>query len=265
MRPDRHCPPLAGLALLAGLLAATGAPAGEATAGAPAPVSVAARLVAEPGAERSLRAPVSGRIDRFPIAAGRPAARDVVLASYDLRELEHELERAQLRYAELAAQRRAQGGGGGGASSSSGANRGAASGGSAPSRSPEHEAMAEILEVQERIARSRLSAPGDGWVLRQLTTTGAKIKRKAPLLLFVPAERVRLEAEVPPGLAGAFPPGAAVTVAEEEGGGEVVQGVVAPSPPQPAAGGLLRLEIQLAALPPFPLGVPLRVAPRSAP
>ncbi len=269
MRSTPRRPPLAGLALLAlvaGLLAATSETAGETSpGGGVSPVVAPAQLVVAPGAERSLRAPVSGTIDTFLVAAGRPAARDTELVSYDLRELEAELERAQRRYAELAGRRRSEGGGGGAVSSSSGANRGAASSGSAIPRSPEHDAMAEVLDVQERIARSRLLAPEDGWVLRPLVSTGLKIKRKAPLIVFVPADRVRLEAEVPSDFAFAFPPGTAVAVTREEGGAEVVQGIVAPGKPTPAPGGAVRIEIQLAAFPPFALGEPLRVALRPAP
>lgn len=264
MRSAHRRPPAASLAFVAGLLAATGAWAGEALPGGISPVVAPAQLIAEPGAERSLRAPVSGTIDSFPVAAGRPAARDSELVTYDTRELEAELERAQRRYAELTARRRSDGGSSGG-SSSTGANRGAASGPSAIPRSPEHDAMAEVLDVQERIARSRLLAPEDGWVLRPSVSTGGKIKRKAPLIVFVPADQVRLEAEVPAELAGAFPPGAAVTVTREEGGTEVAQGIVAPRGPAPAAGGRVRFTIELAALPPFALGEPLRVALRPAP
>jgi len=265
MRSTHRRPPLAALALLAGLLTATAAAAGEAPPGGASPVVAPARLIAAPGAERSLRAPVSGTIDAFSVAAGHPAARDTALVTYDTRALEAELERAQRRYAELAGKRRSEGGGGGAVSSSSGANRGAASSGSAIPRSPEHDAMAEVLDVQERIARSRLLAPEDGWVLRPIVSTGGKIKRKAPLIVFVPADQVRLEAEVPSDLAGAFPPGSAVTVTREEGGGEIAQGIVAPRGPAPATGGRVRFTIELAELPPFALGEALRVALRPAP
>ncbi len=264
MRSAHRRPPLAGLALLAGLLAATGESSGEMPPAGVSPVVAAAQLVAAPGAERALRAPVSGTIDSFLITAGRPASRDSELVTYDLRELQAELERAQRSYRELAARRRSDGGTSGG-SSSTGANRGAASAPSAIPRSPEHDAMAEVLDVQERIARSRLVAPEDGWVLRPLVSTGIKIKRKAPLLAFVPADRVRLEAEVPSDLAAVFPPGAAVTVSREEGGGETAQGIVAPGQPTPAPGGTVRFAIRLAALPPFALGEPLRVALGPAP
>jgi len=265
MRSTQRHPLLAGLALGAGLLAAAGSSPGEAPLGGASPLVAPAQLIAAPGAERSLRAPVSGTIDSFPVAAGRPAARDTELVTYDLRALESELERARRGYAELAAQRRAQGGGASGVSTSSGANRGAASSGSAISRAPEHDAMAQVLELQERIARSRLLAPEDGWVLRPIVSTGGKIKRKAPLIVFVPADQVRLEAEVPSNLAGAFPPGSAVTVTREEGGAEVVQGIVAPRGPAPATGDQVRFTIELAALPPFALGEALRVTLRPAP
>lgn len=159
----------------------------------------------------------------------------------------------------LGGRRRNEGGGPSGISSSSGANRGVASSGATTSRSPKHDAMADILETQERIARSRLRAPGKGWVVRQLKTTSVRIKKKSPLLHFVPAERVRLEAEVPRALTAELPPGNTITVSRVAGGGEVAHRIEAPSGPRPAPGDTLRLEIQHAALPPRALGEPRRV------
>ncbi len=223
------------------------------------------RLVAAPGAEQALKAPVSGTLDRFVVTAGERVAEGALLATYDTRALEKELANARERYARLAEQRRADGASTGPSSSGTGPNKGAPSGGGTISRSPELEALDDVVSTQERIARARLVAPEDGWIVRPLVSTGGKIKKRTPLLLFLPVAGVTLVAEAPAGASSAFQPGQRVVVRSAEGGDGEVDGTVAPTgAPGPGNGGH-RFAVRLAAPPPFALDETLGVVPRSSP
>lgn len=204
------------------------------------------RLVATPGAEQQLKAPVSGVIDQFVVGAGRPITEGALLVTYDTRSLEKSLAEAQARYATLAAERRVDGGFG-------------------VSRRPELEAREEIVSAQERISHARLLAPEDGWVMRPLVSTGSKVRRKTPLLVFVPLSKVSLTADVPAEQSGSFAPGRRVVVRSAESGEGEITGTVATAGAPTEGGGPFRFEVRLAASPPFALGETLAIAPLPPP
>lgn len=258
---------LAPLALAAGLVTPLAAQISDyEEAPAPDPTKITGRLVAAPGSEVELKAAISGVIADFPVAAGQLAAKDTLIVAYDMRALEAKLEKARRQLTQAQAEKRRLATEGRPTSSQPTAQTAEAL--RAAQRALQFEdaekgAMQDFLDVQNDIAKSRIEAPSNGYVVRPLVTTGGKIKRKTPLVLFVPAEKVRLEAAVAAEIASTFAVGDAVTIVAESGG-KPVAGKVASIGAQPNADGTVAMVFESKEKLPFGLGEPLTITPAPA-
>ncbi len=254
--------PLLALALLA-LPSLVALPlAAQDEAPADAQVTLAGRLVAAAGSEVELKAEITGVIADFPVAAGRPVVKETQIVTYDTRKLEEDLEDARKSLSSAQSEKRRLSTEGRPTSSQPTAQTAEALRAAQRALQFENEeqmAMQDLLDTQTKIAKSRILAPADGYVVRPLVTTGGKIKRKTPLVVFVPADKVRLEAEASPEVAARLAPGTAVTVTAE-GGGAPVAGSIDSIGTQPTVAGTIPLVVRLAAPAPFALGEVLRVA-----
>ena len=254
--------PLLALALLA-LLSLVALPlAAQEETSAGTQVTLAGRLIAAPGSEVELKAEITGVIADFPVAPGRRVAKETQIVTYDTRKLEEDLEDARKSLASAQSEKRRLSTEGRPTSSQPTAQTAEALRAAQRALQFENEeqmAMQDLLDTQTKIAKSRILAPVDGYVVRPLVTTGGKIKRKTPLVVFVPADKVRLEAEASPAVAASLAPGAVVAVTDEAGGAPVA-GSIESIGTQPTVAGTIPLVVRLAAPAPFALGEALRVA-----
>jgi multidrug resistance efflux pump len=115
----------------------------------------------------------------------------------------------------------------------------------------EANAMTELVELQTRITSAPLHAPADGYVVRHLYAVGATTKKRKPLLTFVEAKKLVLEATVPAAQAAPFAAGADVKVVSMIDPAQAFLGRVESATP---AGEAVALRIRPAALPFLTLG-----------
>ncbi len=228
-------------------------------------VAADARLVAPPGSETELKATLSAEVRALPVALHQPVTKGAILVEMDVTKLQKELEgerrnlaSAQEEKRRLAVQR--------GATSSSPAsnNRTDMSNAQAVSdaQMAESNAISDLARLQSELATADLRAPADGYVVRQLFAVGAKAKKRKPLLGFVEAQKVVLEASVPAAEAGAFAPGVTVRVADA---GSPARGFRARILAATPAGETVALRLQPLDLPFLALDTPASVELAAAP
>lgn len=208
-----------------------------------------ARLVVPPGSEAELKSTLSLTVRALPAPLHQPVTKGTLLVEMDVQKLQKELEgqrktltRAQAEKRELATQRRATSSTPASSSRADMANAQAV----ADAQMAEANALSDLARIQTELATADLRAPDDGYVLRQLYAVGAKARRRTPLLVFVAAQKVVVEAAVPAAVAEPFAVGSAVRVADSGNPSRVFRGKILSADP---AGDSVALRIQPLELP----------------
>jgi hypothetical protein len=254
----RPLPSLAGGALLVALAAALPGSSAGAPASAPpsAAIDVQALLVAPPEAVKELKATASLPVTSLPAAPNQPVRLGELLVGVDVSKMEKELAAARKNLESAQDEKRerttgqevvrgtASGGGSGGGQGPSGGRM-------AELQVAEANAMSELLELQTRITMAPLHAPADGYVVRHLYAVGATTKKRKPLLTFVEAKKLVLEATVPAAQAAPFAAGTEVKVASMIDPAQAFLGRIESATP---AGEAVALRIRPAGLPFLTLG-----------
>jgi RND family efflux transporter MFP subunit len=229
--------PLAGLALVAALVAQTRdaarPPAGAATA-APTPSRVVAegRLAAYPGAEITVAAEVGGIVAGLPFEEKERVSRGELLAQLRADDLLAELAAADARVAECEAELRlaetdltraeslyAQQ-----VDTASRVDRARRDLDVAGARRAT--AVAEVARLEAKLAKYRVTTPISGTVLRRFVDPGEAVEAGQPIATVADLGRVRIEAEVDEFDAGRMRLGAPVRVTAEGFDGARWSGVI---------------------------------------
>lgn len=172
------------------------------------PIAAVGILSAEPGGERILKPVISAPVRTLPAAVGSPVRRGAVLAEMSFQNSTdaagHQLQSVQSVRRMVDPQ----------------PNPGFDPQGPAPYLEPptesiyrrESSALNAYSGAVSEMTSASISAPRDGYVLRQLYAVGDTSRKWRPFLHFVPVKQTLLEASVPKATGELFPPGAAIRV-----------------------------------------------------
>lgn len=104
---------------------------------------------------------------------------------------------------------------------------------------------ARLGQIEERTARSVLSAPFDGWVAVVYLGPGAKVQPATPILRLIGSNALIVRFAVPPAEGLSFEPGHPVMVTIAEAGATTVAVVSHRAPQVDGASGLIFVEAEL--------------------
>jgi RND family efflux transporter MFP subunit len=233
----RWIAPLAGVALLAALVAQARETAPPEAGHPPAPlpstrVVAEGRLAAYPGAEVVVAAEVAGILARLELEERAVVERGALVAELRADDLRAELAAARARVAEHAAERRLA------ETELARAERLLAERVDTAARRDHAQrdlevaaaraatAAAEVDRLAARLAKYRVAAPIGGTVLRRHLDPGEAVEAGQPIVTLADLGRVRIEAEVDEFDAGRIRLGAPVAITAEGHEGERWRGVV---------------------------------------
>jgi hypothetical protein len=174
------------------------------------PIAAVGILSAVPGGERILRPAISAPIRTLPAAIGSPVRRGAVLAEMSFQDTTdvagYQLQRLQGVQRQGASDLQAV----------PGNQRDGTAANFQPQPESLHSREASALNAfsaaVSEMTSATVSAPRDGYVLRQLYAVGDTSRKWRPLLHFVPVQQTILEVSVPKATRALFAPGAAIRV-----------------------------------------------------